>query len=76
MPTPARTYPTSSAFAVVYRTGGWARCRWHRTVGESRELAKVTAADLRRSGYKAFVVDRAQSERVGLPEGWEALPQA
>jgi hypothetical protein len=60
-------------YTVIYRTGGTARCSWHKTqVQRNREDAYALQRDLEKAGYKALVHDTALLNSVGMPEGWEA----
>lgn len=56
-------------WCVVYRTGGLANFKWHRTLAVwERSEAEQLKADVQRGGRLAYVVDYDQSVRIGLPE--------
>lgn len=60
----------TSTYCVIYRTGGTANGKWHRTIAyQTREIAENAAADNRRAGYESLVVDYEHSLRAGLPDG-------
>lgn len=56
---------------VVYRTGGTANFKWHRTLAMSQEIAIRTAADTVRMGYACFVDSYVSSKARGLPTTYE-----
>jgi hypothetical protein len=58
-------------FCVVYRRGGSANFTWHRTLAMPKSEAQQACADTARMGYKAMVVNYAQSLAIGLPETYE-----
>lgn len=56
---------------VVYRTGGWANFKWHRTTPTTSGAASITRGELTRMGYLAMVVNYNNSLQVGLPQTFE-----
>lgn len=58
-------------FCVVYGIGGTERFEWKRTFPKSREMAAKDQQEIARMGYKALLVDYAQSMAIGLPEMYE-----
>lgn len=56
---------------VVFRKGGTDNFTWHRSAAMTKVDANTTAAQMRRMGYHALVVNYAQSMSVGLPETYE-----
>lgn len=68
----ANTTSAANLFCVVYRRGGSANFTWHRSVAMSKPEAVQTCADTARMGYKAMVVNYAQSLAIGLPDTYEA----
>ncbi len=63
-----------AAFVVVYRTGGFARFQWHRTVPvPTLAEALVQHASLKLAGYHAlYPQDALRSLSLGLPETFDA----
>ena len=58
-------------FCCIYRTGGNERFHWHRMVPGNQVKAAADAAEVERMGYKAMVVNYAQSLAIGLPETFD-----
>lgn len=52
---------------VIYRTGGTANFKWHRTIAMSLEAAINACNDTLRMGYEAQVESYPASVAVGLP---------
>lgn len=63
----------SSTYAIIYRTGGYARFKWNEvfTRFATIEAANVKAAEIERQGYTTKVVNTL-SLRHGLPESFDA----
>ena len=58
-------------YVILYRTGGWAACKWLRLIGEAPlSEAKEKVADLTKRGYKAFYRPAEEHESLGMPVGW------
>ena len=66
----------AETYTVIYRTGGPARCKWHRTTPAhaTRASAASYASDIERMGYKTLVHRTHILDAVGMPVGWEYAP--
>lgn len=65
------TTAAKNTFCVVYRVGGTANFQWRRSLGMSRAEAEQAKLNTERMGYKAMLVNYAQSLAIGLPETYE-----
>lgn len=63
---------TRRTFCVIYRSGGYARFTWRRSIPMSREDAYAKLAEVRTAGYAGHVEDFERSLALGLPETYEA----
>lgn len=60
-------------FCVIYRTGGTANFKWHRSMAVgSMEAAAAILAEVQKGGRTAFVADHAKSLAIRLPETYSA----
>ena len=67
----ASNFATKNTFCVVYRVGGTDNFQWRRTLGMTKDEAVKAKADTERMGYRAMVVNYAESMAIGLPETYE-----
>ena len=58
-------------FCVVYRAGGTENFQWKRSLAMEQDEAEKALQDVTRMGYKAHMVNYAQSLAIGLPETYE-----
>lgn len=58
-------------YCVVYRTGGTANFKWHRSLAMTREEADSSKKELERMGYRAMVVSHLLSISIGLPDTFD-----
>lgn len=63
--------PVHRLCVVVWRNGGTANFKWHRTLGMSEEIAIACAADVLRMGYKCFIDNYVSSMAKGLPRTYD-----
>jgi len=64
----------ANTWTVVYRTGGTARCAWHRVLDSypNETSARSKASEIERMGYRALVFITRQLDAIGMPEGWDS----
>lgn len=58
-------------FVVIWWQGGTKNGQWIRTDAWSRETAEQKKLEIECMGYKAMLVNAAQSYAAGLPEEFE-----
>lgn len=59
--------PVPELFCVVYRTGGTANFRWHRTIAMTAREAADALASVTSGGFAAHVERYFASVAIGLP---------
>jgi hypothetical protein len=57
---------------VIWRSGGTANFKWHRSTRMSKTAAEALAGAVRTGGRVAHVERADRSEAIGLPETFEA----
>ena len=55
---------TSQSFMVLYRTGGTHRFEWATTLFTSEQTGRKWLADVKRMGYKAYLLPVNQCRRI------------
>ena len=62
----------ANLYCVVWRSGGTANFKWHRTTAESREDAIQAHVAIQLGGRVGYVVRYKDSMAIGLPDTFEA----
>lgn len=55
-------------YSVIYREGGHARYKWHRTIAQDYKEVEKTRISIEKQGYHCFITSHKRSKAIGLPE--------